>query len=171
ADRPPTGRARRRRDRSALGPVLPASRCTVGAPGGSGGQTTRTRRRTPTPHAIPARAASVRAVRAGARRVPSPRSWREDRAAAAGVWKAPDATAAAALPTAGAEPELARAADETEPEHATATRGAMDGVIGRGTKVFEAAPVQGEWRRLEDPDDVLELMDESAAGIVACVTD
>ena len=46
-----------------------------------------------------------------------------------------------------------------------------DGVIGRGTKVFEAAPVRGEWRRLEDPDDVLELMDESAAGVVACVTD
>jgi signal transduction protein with GAF and PtsI domain len=37
--------------------------------------------------------------------------------------------------------------------------------------VFEAAPVQGEWRRLEDPDDVLELMDESAAGVVACVID
>jgi signal transduction protein with GAF and PtsI domain len=46
-----------------------------------------------------------------------------------------------------------------------------DGVIGRGTKVFEAAPVQGEWRRLEEPDDVLELMDESAAGVVACVVD
>lgn len=37
--------------------------------------------------------------------------------------------------------------------------------------MFEAAPVQGEWRRLEDPDDVLELMDESAADVVACVTD
>ena len=47
----------------------------------------------------------------------------------------------------------------------------MDGVIGRGTKVFEAPPVQGEWRRLEEPDDVLELMDESAAGVVACVID
>ena len=47
----------------------------------------------------------------------------------------------------------------------------MDGVIGRGTKVFEAAPVQGEWRRLEEPDDVLELMDESADGVVACVID
>jgi signal transduction protein with GAF and PtsI domain len=47
----------------------------------------------------------------------------------------------------------------------------MDGVIGRGTKVFEAAPVQGEWRRLEEPDDVLALMDESAAGVVACVID
>jgi signal transduction protein with GAF and PtsI domain len=47
----------------------------------------------------------------------------------------------------------------------------MDGVIGRGTKVFEAPPVRGEWRRLEEPDDVLELMDESAAGVVACVID
>jgi signal transduction protein with GAF and PtsI domain len=46
-----------------------------------------------------------------------------------------------------------------------------DGVVGRGTKVFEAAPVQGEWRRLEDPDDVLELMDTSADGVVACVAD
>jgi signal transduction protein with GAF and PtsI domain len=47
----------------------------------------------------------------------------------------------------------------------------VDAVVGRGTKVFEAPPVQGEWRRLEDPDDVLELMDTSADGIVACVTD
>jgi signal transduction protein with GAF and PtsI domain len=47
----------------------------------------------------------------------------------------------------------------------------MDRVIGRGTKVFEAAPVEGEWRRLEDPEDVLELMDLSASGVVACVTD
>ncbi len=37
--------------------------------------------------------------------------------------------------------------------------------------MFEAPPVQGEWRRFEDPDDVLELMDTSADGIVACVTD
>jgi len=46
-----------------------------------------------------------------------------------------------------------------------------DRVVGWGTKVFEAAPVSGEWRRLEDPDDVLELMDTSATGIVACVVD
>jgi phosphohistidine swiveling domain-containing protein len=46
-----------------------------------------------------------------------------------------------------------------------------DGVIGRGVKVFSAAPVRGEWRRLEDPDDVLELMDTSAEGVVACVVD
>jgi signal transduction protein with GAF and PtsI domain len=43
--------------------------------------------------------------------------------------------------------------------------------IGRGVKVFEAAPVRGEWRRLERPDDVLELMDTSAHGVVACVLD
>jgi signal transduction protein with GAF and PtsI domain len=47
----------------------------------------------------------------------------------------------------------------------------QDRVIGRGVKVFEAAPVQGEWRRLDDPDDVLELMDTSAQGVVACVLD
>jgi signal transduction protein with GAF and PtsI domain len=46
-----------------------------------------------------------------------------------------------------------------------------DRVIGRGVKVFDAAPVEGEWRRLEDPDDVLELMDTSAEGVVACVVD
>jgi len=47
----------------------------------------------------------------------------------------------------------------------------QDRVIGRGVRVFEAAPVQGEWRRLDDPDDVLELMDTSAQGVVACVLD
>jgi signal transduction protein with GAF and PtsI domain len=43
--------------------------------------------------------------------------------------------------------------------------------IGTGTKVFDAAPVQGVWRRLDTPDDVIELMDESAEGVVACVAD
>ena len=43
--------------------------------------------------------------------------------------------------------------------------------IGRGTKVFEAAPVRGAWRMLDTPDDVLELMDTSAEGVVACVAD
>lgn len=43
--------------------------------------------------------------------------------------------------------------------------------IGTGTKVFDAAPVRGAWRRLDTPDDVLELMDESAEGVVACVAD
>ncbi|MCC6340248.1 MAG: hypothetical protein IT197_09780 [Acidimicrobiia bacterium] len=44
-------------------------------------------------------------------------------------------------------------------------------VIGRGVPVFEAAPVTGSWRRLDDPDDVLDLMDTGAAGVVACVAD
>jgi signal transduction protein with GAF and PtsI domain len=44
-------------------------------------------------------------------------------------------------------------------------------IVGRGTKVFDAPPVRGEWRRLDDPDDVLDLMDTSATGIVACVVD
>ena len=37
--------------------------------------------------------------------------------------------------------------------------------------MFEAAPVQGTWRRLTSPDDVLALMDTSAEGVVACVAD
>jgi signal transduction protein with GAF and PtsI domain len=43
--------------------------------------------------------------------------------------------------------------------------------IGTGTRVFEAPPVRGAWRRLTSPDDVLELMDSSAEGVVACVAD
>lgn len=44
--------------------------------------------------------------------------------------------------------------------------------IGRGTKVFAAAPVRGTWRLLEEPADVLALLDDgSAAGAVACVRD
>jgi signal transduction protein with GAF and PtsI domain len=43
--------------------------------------------------------------------------------------------------------------------------------IGSGTRVFEAAPVRGVWRRLSSPDDVLTLMDSSAEGVVACVGD
>lgn len=45
------------------------------------------------------------------------------------------------------------------------------GEIGRGTKVFDAAAVTGEWRMLGSPDDVLELMDTGADGIVAGVAD
>ena len=40
-----------------------------------------------------------------------------------------------------------------------------------GTKVFDAAPVRGLWRMLRSPDDVLELMDTTADGVVACVAD
>ena len=43
--------------------------------------------------------------------------------------------------------------------------------IGTGTRVFEARPVRGSWRRLTTPDDVLALMDTTAAGVVACVAD
>ncbi|MGQ0826135.1 MAG: PEP-utilizing enzyme [Actinomycetota bacterium] len=43
--------------------------------------------------------------------------------------------------------------------------------IGQGTRVFAAPPVRGTWRRLTSPDDVLELMDTSAEGVVACVAD
>jgi signal transduction protein with GAF and PtsI domain len=40
-----------------------------------------------------------------------------------------------------------------------------------GVRVFEAQPVQGTWRRLGSPDDVLALMDTTADGVVACVAD
>jgi signal transduction protein with GAF and PtsI domain len=43
--------------------------------------------------------------------------------------------------------------------------------IGSGTKVFDAAPVRGTWRRLDTPDDVLALMDDTAEGVIACVAD
>jgi phosphoenolpyruvate-protein kinase (PTS system EI component) len=43
--------------------------------------------------------------------------------------------------------------------------------IGTGTKVFDAAPVRGTWRRLDTPEDVLDLMDDTAEGVVACVED
>jgi signal transduction protein with GAF and PtsI domain len=43
--------------------------------------------------------------------------------------------------------------------------------IGSGTRVFETDPVRGSWRRLTSPDDVLELMDTGADGVVACVAD
>ena len=43
--------------------------------------------------------------------------------------------------------------------------------IARGTKVFEAAPVRGRWRLMRGPDDVLELMDAGAMGVVAGVRD
>src|SRR3954451_18300031 len=42
---------------------------------------------------------------------------------------------------------------------------------GRGTKEFDADAVRGALRMLSSPDDVLDLMDSSAAGVVACVQD
>ena len=38
-------------------------------------------------------------------------------------------------------------------------------------KVFDHPPVTGTWRALEGPDDVLALMDSTAAGVVAAVRD
>jgi signal transduction protein with GAF and PtsI domain len=46
-----------------------------------------------------------------------------------------------------------------------------DDVVAVGVKVFDAPSVRGSWRPLHDPDDVLRLMDEGAAGAVAVVRD
>ncbi len=43
--------------------------------------------------------------------------------------------------------------------------------IGRGAKVFDAAPVRGRFVPMGGPDDVLELMDTGAEGVVARVRD
>ena len=43
--------------------------------------------------------------------------------------------------------------------------------IGRGAKVFDAAPVRGRFLPMEGPDDVLDLMDKGAEGVVALVRD
>jgi signal transduction protein with GAF and PtsI domain len=43
--------------------------------------------------------------------------------------------------------------------------------LGRGAKVFDAAPVRGRFLALEGPDDLLALMDEGADGVVALVRD
>jgi len=43
--------------------------------------------------------------------------------------------------------------------------------LGRGTKVFDAAPVGGRLAWVESTDDVLALMDDGADGIVAVVRD
>jgi signal transduction protein with GAF and PtsI domain len=37
--------------------------------------------------------------------------------------------------------------------------------------VFDAAPVRGTFRAVESPEDVLELMDDGAEGVVALVRD
>jgi len=44
-------------------------------------------------------------------------------------------------------------------------------VIGSGTKVFDAGPVHGRFRAIETPDDVLDLMDHGAEGVIALVRD
>ena len=38
-------------------------------------------------------------------------------------------------------------------------------------KVFDHGPVRGRWRRLAGPDDVIDLMDTGAEGVVAVVDD
>ena len=43
--------------------------------------------------------------------------------------------------------------------------------VGHGAKVFDHPPVRGRWRLLAGPDDVLELMDTGAEGVVALVRD
>jgi len=43
--------------------------------------------------------------------------------------------------------------------------------FGQGDPVFPHAPVQGTWRVMEGPDDVLDLMDTGADGVVALVRD
>lgn len=44
-------------------------------------------------------------------------------------------------------------------------------MVGRGVKVFDAAPVRGRFLAIETPDDVLDLMDHGADGVVALVRD
>ena len=44
-------------------------------------------------------------------------------------------------------------------------------VRGTGAKVFDHEPVRGVWRPLDGPDDVLDLMDSGAEGVVALVRD
>ena len=43
--------------------------------------------------------------------------------------------------------------------------------LGRGAKVFDHAAVQGTWRPMEGPDDVLKLMDSGAEGQIVLVRD
>jgi signal transduction protein with GAF and PtsI domain len=43
--------------------------------------------------------------------------------------------------------------------------------LGTGTTVFAADAVHGTWRMLHTPDDVLDLMDTGAEGVVAGVQD
>ena len=43
--------------------------------------------------------------------------------------------------------------------------------LGRGEKVFDHEAVRGTCRRLESPEDVIELLDTGAEGVVALVSD
>lgn len=44
-------------------------------------------------------------------------------------------------------------------------------VIASGTKVFDATPVRGRFIALDTPDDVLDLMDTGADGVIALIRD
>ena len=44
-------------------------------------------------------------------------------------------------------------------------------VIATGSKVFDAAPVRGRFLPIDTPEDVLDLMDTSAEGVIALVRD
>ena len=44
-------------------------------------------------------------------------------------------------------------------------------VIATGVKVFDAAPVRGRFTAIETPDDVIDLMDNGAEGVIALVRD
>lgn len=43
--------------------------------------------------------------------------------------------------------------------------------LGRGAKVFDHGPVRGRFMPMEGPDDVLDLMDRGAEGVVVLVRD
>ena len=43
--------------------------------------------------------------------------------------------------------------------------------LAHGAKVFDHPPVQGSWRAMEGPEDVLELMDSGAEGVIVLVRD
>jgi phosphoenolpyruvate-protein kinase (PTS system EI component) len=47
----------------------------------------------------------------------------------------------------------------------------MSEVVATGIKTFDHDPVSGSWRLVAGPDDVLQLMDDGAAGVVAFVRD
>lgn len=47
----------------------------------------------------------------------------------------------------------------------------MSEILGTGVTVFAAVPVEGVWRMLHSPDDVLALMDTGADGVIAGVQD
>ena len=44
-------------------------------------------------------------------------------------------------------------------------------VVATGAKVFDAAPVTGRFTPVETPDDVIDLMDNGAEGVIALVRD